>query len=137
MSKFNETFGALNRGRKYKFDTEELKFVAISEVYEKEGLNIFPLRGFVKSTAGDYGDSYAFITPVGLISAKPNMHEQIIPVHEGAQELIDMINNEEVYIQFNEFEYTRKTKNGEITDTSYGMRYLDLDEVNELESQTK
>lgn len=134
MNNFKDTFGKLNRGSKYDFDTEELEFVKIKDIYDEKGLNIYPLRGFTKSTKGNYGDSYAFITPVGLINAKPNMHEQILPIYNGEQDVTDMINNGEVFIQFHSFEYTQKINDKDVKQTSYGFNYLSLDEVNELES---
>lgn len=126
----------LNREKRYKFDSEDLEFKAIDEIYQEGENNIFELKGFVKSSGGDYGDSYSFITPNGLINAKPNMYEQIIPLYEN-KEFDEVINAELIYVQFNTFKYRRKEKvDGvlkQVENQSYGMKFLTLEDVLDLE----
>lgn len=132
MNNLGGLLAQFNKGSKYDFNTKDLEFKKIKEIYISGGLNIYPTFGLIKNTKNELGLSYALISKDMLINVPSHMNDTLNAMYDNEQ-ITQAFNNGDIYVQFVKTEYNNAFGKGD----TYFVNFLTLEDVNKLESERK
>lgn len=109
-----------NKGKKFNFDTSNLPFISLKELFEKNGEEkVYPLKAIFINTKSQYGSAPVFATPEYVVNIPQHMMQTVNEILLDSDAVND-INSDKVGFTI----YTYKSEKNNLD--AYSVNFVDL-----------